>query len=129
MTPSKKHILVVDDERLILLSLEAGLKAGSMEIVTAATGESALENVRSFPDYDLCLVDLSLPDMSGVELIRKIKEISTLPKFIIMSGRYTNLQDLLDNSPEAAAVSPSQFVPKPFDLDEVQDIVFEVLLG
>ncbi len=129
MSQSKKGILIVDDERLILMSLVAALKAGSLEIATAASGTRALETVRSSPAFDLCLVDLTLPDMTGIEVIKKIKEISTQCKFIIMSGKYSSLQDLLDNCPEIAGVHPSQFVPKPFDFDQVQDIVFEVLLA
>ena len=128
VTFMKKNILIVDDERLILMSLVAALKAGSLEIETAASGARALEAVRSSPDFDLCLVDLTLPDMAGIELIQKIKEISTQSKFIIMSGKYSSLQDLLSNCPEAVAIGPSQFIPKPFDFDQVQDIVFEVLL-
>lgn len=129
MSQSKKHILIVDDERLILMSLAAALKAGSLEIATAANGTRALEAVRSLPAFELCLVDLSLPDMTGIELIKKIKETSTQCKFIVMSGKYRDLQDLLDNCPEIAGVRPSQFIPKPFELDQVQDVVFEVLLA
>ncbi|MGD1049437.1 MAG: response regulator, partial [Candidatus Krumholzibacteriaceae bacterium] len=69
----KPVILLVDDEDTIRLFLEKTLREEGYEALTAATGAEALEVTRSeLPD--LVLLDLKLPDMSGLEVLRQIKE-------------------------------------------------------
>jgi DNA-binding NtrC family response regulator len=123
----KKHILIVDDQTLILFSLADILKSGSVEVATASTALKALEIVTAFPCYDLCLIDLGLPDMNGVELIKEIKKISPASRFIIMTGRYYSERDLFENMKEAVDIGPCRLITKPFDFDEAMEIIFQVL--
>jgi len=124
---SKKHILIVDDQVLILFSLAEMLKSGSVEVATAGTARKALETVAAFPAYNLCLIDLGLPDMNGIQLIKEIKKISPASRFIIMTGKYYSEQDLTENLPDAAGIGPCRLITKPFNLDEVMEIIFQVL--
>ncbi len=123
----KKHILIVDDQALILFSLAEILKSGSLEITTCSTAIKALEHVTTSLHYDLCLIDLGLPDMNGVELIREIKKLSPASQFIIMTGKYYSERDLYENMKEAADISPCRFITKPFNFDEVLDAIFQAL--
>jgi len=69
----KPVILLVDDEDTIRLFLEKTLREEGYEALTAATGTEALERTRSeLPD--LVLLDLKLPDMSGLDVLKQIKE-------------------------------------------------------
>jgi DNA-binding NtrC family response regulator len=69
----KPVILLVDDEDTIRLFLEKTLREEGYEALTAATGAAAIELTRSeLPD--LVLLDLKLPDMSGLEVLKQIKE-------------------------------------------------------
>lgn len=123
----KKHILIVDDQALILFSLAEVLKSGSVEIATASTALKALEAVAAFPRYDLCIIDLGLPDMNGVKLIKEIKKISPASRFIIMTGKYYSERDLFENMKEAADIGPCRLITKPFDFAEALEIIFQVM--
>lgn len=123
----KKHILIVDDQALILFSLAEILKSGSLEITTVSTASKALEHVTAFPHYDLCLIDLGLPDMNGVDLIREIKKISPASRFIVMTGKYYSERDLFENRADAADIRPCRLITKPFNFDEVLETIFQTL--
>lgn len=123
----KKHILIVDDQALILFSLSEVLKSESVEVTTASTALKALEKIAAFPYYDLCLIDLGLPDMNGIELIKKIKNNCSISRFIIMTGKYYSERDLFDNMKEAADIQPCRLITKPFDFPQILELIFQVL--
>lgn len=67
------HIMIVDDDRLVLAALSRGLKDAGYRVSTAANGEDALTiAVRDLPD--LALLDMRLPGMNGIELGRRLRE-------------------------------------------------------
>ena len=70
----KEKILVVDDEYLIRWSLSEGLKAEGWRTVMAESGEEALEAFRT-ESPDMVLLDIKLPGIDGVEVLRRIKEL------------------------------------------------------
>jgi DNA-binding NtrC family response regulator len=122
----KKHILIVDDEHLILLGLTEALRADSIEITTAPSAAKTMEKVAS-SHFDLYILDLTLPDMDGLELAKNIRDNDPEAKFIFMSGKYCNLDDMIKNSAKAAEIGPRDFITKPFDFDKAQEIVFQAL--
>ena len=73
-TPVKSVILLVDDQDTIRFFLEKTLKQEGYEAVTARTGAEAVAKAREVVP-DLVLLDLKLPDMDGLEVLRRIKEI------------------------------------------------------
>ncbi|MFZ5996376.1 MAG: response regulator [Nitrospirota bacterium] len=111
-----KSILIVDDESLILYGLAKSLHDGLTTVATAASGEAALREVSSHP-YDLCFLDIHLPDANGVDLMRQIKEISPRTKIAIMTGR--QLDDTAKREIEKNAYC---FIAKPFDLSQIKAI-------
>ena len=79
------RVLVVDDEPQILRALSINLKARHYEVLTAATGSDALRVAAAQPP-DLVILDLGLPDLDGVDVVRGLRGWSAAP-IIILSGR------------------------------------------
>ncbi len=121
----KKKIMIIDDEKLILLSLSAALADNDHEINIAGNGTSALAQVADMPDYDVYVVDLTLPDINGLELIARLREISPNASFIVMSGRYPDRLALL--AEVGNDFSFCQFIPKPFDFTQARQVIANLL--
>src|SRR6266576_2249011 len=81
----KPRILVVDDESQITRVLRTGLTARGYEVRVAADGVSALETLGDWQP-DLLVTDLSMPNMDGLELCRRVRAISQLP-IIVLSAK------------------------------------------
>jgi len=106
------RVLVVDDEPQILRALRINLLARQYEVVTATTGAQAL-HATAADHPDLVVLDLGLPDMDGVEVIRKLRTWTRIP-IVILSGR-------MDIAGKVAALDAGadDYVTKPFSLDEL----------
>lgn len=106
------RVLVVDDERQILRALTINLRARAYEVETAADGRGALElAARMRPEA--VILDLGLPDMDGVEVIRGLRGWSTVP-IVVLSAR--------DGEPAKVAAldaGADDYVTKPFGMDEL----------
>ena len=111
MTPQKTRVLVIDDEPQILRALRINLSVRGYEVTTAATGEEAL---RSAADHrpDVIVLDLGLPDMSGIEVLGGLRGWLTAP-VIVLSAR-TDSADKV----EALDAGADDYVTKPFGMDE-----------
>lgn len=102
-----KNILIIDDDKSILRIFSIMLKKQGYLVDTAVTGEEAIERTcKSF--FDLALVDVKLPDMDGVELLKKIQ--STNPNIIkIVITGFASVEDgirALNNGADAYLVKP-----------------------
>ena len=108
----KRRILVVDDEPQITRVLRRGLMSQGYDVRVAADGESALE---TFKDWgpELVVTDLSMPNMGGLELCRKLRAISDLP-VIVLSVRGEEATKV-----EALDAGADDYVTKPFGMDEL----------
>jgi two-component system KDP operon response regulator KdpE len=106
------RVLVVDDEPQILRALRINLKARSYEVEVAADGATALRLAASFHP-DLVVLDLGLPDLDGVEVIRGLRGWTAVP-IIVLSGR-------ADSSDKVGALDAGadDYVTKPFGIDEL----------
>jgi two-component system KDP operon response regulator KdpE len=106
------RVLVVDDEPQILRALRINLHARGYEVQTAADGRQALSRAGSYQP-DIIVLDLGLPDLDGVEVIRGVRGWSTVP-IIVLSGR-------VGSSDKVAALDAGadDYVTKPFDIDEL----------
>ena len=105
-------VLVVDDEPQILRALRVNLAARSYDVVTASTGRQALD-AAAHHHPDLVVLDLGLPDMDGVEVVRGLRGWSTVP-IIILSGRSQSVAKV-----QALDAGADDFVTKPFNVDEL----------
>ena len=103
------HVLVIDDEPAICASLSAFLEDYGFQASTAESAEEALDLMKSNP-YDICIVDLRLPGMSGEDLILQAKERYPDQKHIIYTGSISyNLSDKL----KEAGMRPEHVFLKP----------------
>jgi two-component system, OmpR family, KDP operon response regulator KdpE len=106
------RVLVVDDEPQILRALAINLRARHYEVVTAPTGSDALAAAARH-NPDLVVLDLGLPDMDGVEVVRGLRGWSAAP-IVILSGR-SDSADKVD----ALDAGADDYVTKPFSIDEL----------
>jgi two-component system KDP operon response regulator KdpE len=109
---SGAHILVVDDEPAILRAVRTNLVRHDFRIVTAETGQEALERLAT-AHPDLILLDLGLPDMDGVEVIRQVRERAATP-IIVLSARGAERDKV-----RALDLGADDYLTKPFGVDEL----------
>ncbi|MEW5746078.1 MAG: sigma-54 dependent transcriptional regulator [Nitrospirota bacterium] len=105
MTP---RILVVDDEEIVRKSCVSILSPEEYTLDTAADGGSALKKLKSAP-FDLVLTDLMMPDMTGIDLLRRIKEEWPDTEVIVITGYGT-----VKTAIEALKYDAYDFIEKPF---------------
>lgn len=108
----KPRILVVDDESQITRVLRTGLTARGYDVRVAADGVSALETLGDWQP-DLVVTDLSMPNMDGLELCRRVRAISQLP-IIVLSAKGEEQTKV-----EALDIGADDYVTKPFGMDEL----------
>lgn len=107
-----KKILMVDDENQITRVLRRSLMAAGYDVRTAADGESALDTFRDFKP-DLIITDLSMPEMSGIELCREIRKVSEVPIIVLsVKGEEQTKVEALD-------AGADDYITKPFGIDEL----------
>jgi two-component system KDP operon response regulator KdpE len=106
------RVLVVDDEPQIVRALEINLKARRYEVHSAASGTSALRVAAQHPP-DLVILDLGLPDLDGVDVIRGLRGWTEAP-IMVLSGR-TDSTDKV----EALDAGADDYMTKPFGIDEL----------
>lgn len=112
------RILVVDDEQEILAALDTHLSLIGYEVKTCDDPEEAF-NLISIEKFHIVLLDINMPSMTGIELLKKIKSIKPTIQ-VIMITAYSTLEKAIDCW-EAGA---SDYILKPFaDLDAIGSIV------
>lgn len=111
------RVLIVDDDPAIRDGCAQVLTRRGYECVEAATGAEALRLLDE-SDFDLVLVDLKMPDINGLDLISSIRQRDTLLP-IVMITAYGTIQ----NAVEAMRLGANDFLPKPFDPEELLMVV------
>ncbi len=106
------RVLVVDDEPQIVRALRINLHARQYQVVTAATGAEALQI--AFEEHpDVIILDLGLPDMDGVDVVRSLRRWTPVP-ILVLSGRLHSASKV-----EALDAGADDYVTKPFGIDEL----------
>jgi DNA-binding NtrC family response regulator len=113
---SKGTILVVDDEVGPRESLRMILKP-LYEVHTASDGEEALRFIQN-KDIDVVTLDLSMPGLSGIEVLKEIKKLRPETEVIVITGYGT-----LNNAQEAIRFGAGDLISKPFDVAEIISIM------
>lgn len=109
---SQIQILIVEDEAPIRNLISTSLKANGYKYLTAAAGEAAILEATSH-NPDVVLLDLGLPDMDGVEIIKKIRTWSNMP-IIVISARSEDADKIA-----ALDAGADDFLTKPFSVEEL----------
>jgi CheY-like chemotaxis protein len=117
-----KRILIVDDEILIRYALSSALRQDNTYVKAVEFGKDALSEInRIF--YDLCFLDINLPDMNGLDLMKVIKKSSPATKIIIMTGGVVDEPEMQ----QSIQTNANLLLPKPFDLDRIKQFVDRIL--
>lgn len=109
---SKLQILVVEDDAPVRNLITTTLKAHDYRYITAATGEGAVMEAASH-NPDILLLDLGLPDIDGVEVIRRIRSWSNVP-IIVISARSEDTDKI-----SALDAGADDYLTKPFSVEEL----------
>jgi excisionase family DNA binding protein len=116
------NILVVDDEDVTRQFIVSVLSMGQRQILTASSGEEALEIAKQ-TDLDLVLLDLIMPGISGVETFRQLHALRPELPVVIVTG-YPD-SDLMSRALE---IGPFTMINKPIDVSHLQKVV-DVMVG
>jgi DNA-binding NtrC family response regulator len=114
-------VLIVDDEKNIRLTLSMVLEAINISVDTAGTGEEALQKLAE-KSFNLMLLDLKLPGMDGLEILRRVTD-KYPDLMVIMITAYGSIEVAV----EAMRLGAVDFLQKPFDPKFVRDMVRRVL--
>jgi excisionase family DNA binding protein len=118
---ARSTVLVVDDEEGVREVLSDALGTKQRQVLTAASGEEAIEIVKK-TDVDLVLLDLSMPGIDGVETFRELQTIRPGLPVVIVTG-YPD-SDLMARALE---IGPFTMISKPVDLNQVQKTVERIV--
>ncbi|WP_270180403.1 response regulator [Alkalihalobacillus sp. CinArs1] len=113
----KKKILIVDDQYGIRILLNEIFQKEGYQTYQAANGVQALDIVKN-EDPDLVILDMKIPGMDGLEILKRIKKMEARALVIIMTA-YGEL-DMIHEAMDLGAIT---HFPKPFDIDEITEAV------
>jgi DNA-binding NtrC family response regulator len=116
-----QRILIVDDEKNIRLTMTQTLQTLGYEISAAVDGQDALK-ILTEQEFDLLLLDLRMPGLDGVEVLRRVVRLRPDIRVIIVSAHGT-----VENAVEVIKLGAVDFIQKPFSPQELRQIVAEVL--
>ncbi len=115
------RILVVDDEEIVIKSCVRILAGGDYQVDTAADGFAALRMIDD-NGYDVVILDIMMPKMDGLEVLRRVKEAHPDIDVIMVTGL-----SQIDTAVQAMKLGAFDYLPKPFDPDELQLVVRRAL--
>ena len=113
-------VLVVDDEKLIVKGIRFSLEQDGYEVSCAYDGEEAL-NLAKENDYDIILLDLMLPKMSGLEVCQQIREFSNVP-IIMLTAKGEDMDKIM-----GLEYGADDYITKPFNILEVKARIKAIL--
>ena len=108
-----KRVLVVDDEKLIVKGIRFSLEQDGMEVDCAYDGEEALKMVKE-REYDIVLLDVMLPKLTGFEVCQQIREFSSVP-VVMLTAKGDDMDKIL-----GLEYGADDYITKPFNILEVK---------
>ena len=108
-----KKVLVVDDEKLIVKGIKFSLEQDEMQVTAAYNGEDALELAKN-NEYDIILLDVMLPGLSGFDVCQAIREFSDVP-IIMLTAKGDDMDKIL-----GLEYGADDYITKPFNILEVK---------
>jgi DNA-binding NtrC family response regulator len=120
MQPPRPRLLIVDDDRAILTLVGTiALKEG-FDVATSVAGEDALRRLAAHP-ADLVLLDLQMPGVTGLDVLRTINDARHGCRVVLMSGHAT-----IESAVEAVKLGAEDYLTKPFDLPRLRHLLSSV---
>lgn len=108
-----QRVLVVDDEKLIVKGIRFSLEQDNMEVDCAYDGEEALEKLRA-NEYDMVLLDIMLPKLTGLEVCQQLREFSNVP-VIMLTAKGDDMDKIM-----GLEYGADDYITKPFNILEVK---------
>ncbi|MCG8352150.1 MAG: response regulator, partial [Chloroflexales bacterium] len=121
-TSNTARVLVVDDEQYMCEICARTLRAASYDVIATTDAKIALHELRHSQPFDLLLVDIKMPTMSGLDLARTAREGDPAIAIIIMTGHAS-----IENLHQAVQRGIADFITKPFELEQLQLAVEQAL--
>jgi DNA-binding response OmpR family regulator len=118
---SDRSVLIVDDEKNIRLTLAMALEKLNLPVDTAPNGEEALQKLAE-KSYALMLLDLRMPGIDGMEVLRRVPALRPEVKVVIITAWGS-----IDAAVEAMKLGAVDFLQKPFDAEDVRALVSSLL--
>lgn len=108
-----QRVLVVDDEKLIVKGIRFSLEQDGMEVDCAYDGEEALQKIRE-KEYDIVLLDVMLPKLTGFEVCQQVREFSSVP-IVMLTAKGDDMDKIL-----GLEYGADDYITKPFNILEVK---------
>jgi two-component system response regulator AtoC len=117
----KETVLLIEDDKIMRISLEDALKGAGYDVSSFETGTEALRAFKNFP-FDIAITDFKLPDLDGFDIIKEITKKQDVP--VIMMTGYGTIKDAV----EAMKLGVFDYLTKPFALDELLLVIERALM-
>lgn len=117
----KSNILFADDEATFRTIMSNELTRMGYKVTCCPNGAEALKNIQE-RDFDVVLLDMNMPEMDGIETLKKIKEIETTTEVIILTGKGT-----IENAVQAIKLGAYDYLTKPCRLSELDTLLQRAL--
>ena len=114
------HILVVDDEKLIVKGIKFSLEQDGMEVTAAYDGEEALQYIKE-GNFDLVVLDVMLPKMDGLQVCQQVREFSQIP-IIMVSAKKEDIDKI-----RGLGLGADDYITKPFNILELKARIKAIL--
>ena len=118
-----KKLMIVDDEETLTFSLYQTfiMAKQDYEVITAASREEAAEKLAG-SNFDLVITDISMPGMTGLELLAQIRQKYPDTAVIVMTAYGSD-----DKKEEALRIGAQYYIEKPFEIKEIKKLVMDIL--
>ena len=117
-----KKVLVVDDEKLIVKGVRYSLEQDGMEVDCAYDGEEALQKIKD-KEYDIILLDVMLPKLTGFEVCQQVREFSNVP-IVMLTAKGEDMDKIL-----GLEYGADDYITKPFNILEVKARLKAIMRG
>lgn len=117
---NKQTVLLVDDDELSYFSVSSHLQSNNLRVLRAANGKEALHSLQTYPEIDLVLLDLMMPEMDGFETIKKIRETPgrrSLPVFIVTAKAMSGDRE------ECLQQGATEYISKPISPEKLDKLL------
>lgn len=115
------QILIVDDEAIVRESIRDWLKDSGYEVSVAASGEEALELIEK-DDFSVMIVDLRLPQMTGIDVLKRVKAVKPGIKSIVITAYPSML-----SQNEATKLGAIDYLVKPISPEKLEALIYDAL--
>ena len=119
----KYKILVIDDDESVLEVLRMMLEHDGYHVITAPGGLEGVETYKQENDISLVIIDLTMPDIPGIETLKRILQINSSQKVMMASG-----YDSTESAQESMDMGAKYFMEKPFDIQKLFEVIKNIII-